>query len=778
MAKYIFGRYTIDQACRELRCEQQSVTVQPRVFDLLLYLIEQRDRAVDKDELQDAVWGTIVTEDALTRAIMKARRAVGDNASEQQVIRTIHGHGYRFIAPVELDPDTTAAANPAPAFGKAGASQTSDKRWWVWAVAAGVAVLTLLIAFTSGSKLQANGSIGVAVLPIANTVDDPELSWAENGLMQLTARIIDDLPGLDTVSSRTILSTLPEDLLTAPEAVRIAAVSAEISQRLGTQAFVASTLSKQAGSYIIDYTLQHQGKDYAGRVQADQPPAAAEQLARTVARRILGTPVRNSTAIREITDNNWINELYARGMAKQLAGDTEGAKTLFKAAVDEDPDYFWPAYEYALSLRDTGGREEAITRLQQLEAQPGIDNEQQMAVHNALGIAYWRERDYARAEAHYEQGLKAAEQLRDLIGSATLLTNLGILARITGQPDQARQYIERALLATQRAGARQGSPYHSLGQIERLLGNINAAHRNYARAAEIYADNGYLRNQAISLRMLARMTARLGDLDSALAHLEQSQAIAESVNADSEINRAIIYRAWVIDLLGQYQVTSGLDQIKATLSADNVVYAEAAEMSAMAALRNGDLQQARRDADIARTIYIDHDIGDGQLSAETILAWVDALEGNLTSADQQLQHLVDSARESKQLYAEIKARHALGETLLLRGELAAAQAQLVSARQMSVKNGDLALEWSIAPALGSVYLKTGNMEAATAMAGVVSTATVNTLAGYRFLARHAAAENNTQTAIDLMSEARLTHQAAWSQQDEAFVNEQRQLLDN
>ena len=87
-----FNDCEFDPDRRELRRNGEIVPLEPRVFALLLYLIEQRHRAVDKDEIQDSVWsGVIVSETALTRAIMKARRAVGDSADAQAVIRTVHG---------------------------------------------------------------------------------------------------------------------------------------------------------------------------------------------------------------------------------------------------------------------------------------------------------------------------------------------------------------------------------------------------------------------------------------------------------------------------------------------------------------------------------------------------------------------------------------------------------------------------------------------------------------------------------------------------------------
>ncbi|MEO0971997.1 MAG: winged helix-turn-helix domain-containing protein, partial [Pseudomonadota bacterium] len=80
--EYAFGAYTLRVPTRELVCDGEAVAVEPRVFDLLTCLIEHRDRAVTKNELQDVVWpGVVVSETALTRAVMKARRAVDDHAS-------------------------------------------------------------------------------------------------------------------------------------------------------------------------------------------------------------------------------------------------------------------------------------------------------------------------------------------------------------------------------------------------------------------------------------------------------------------------------------------------------------------------------------------------------------------------------------------------------------------------------------------------------------------------------------------------------------------------
>ena len=99
---YTFGPYTLDTRRRELLTAEDVVSLRPKVFGLLAYLIENRERVVSKQELFERLWpGVHVGDATLNTCIKAARQAVGDNGRSQTVIQTKHGHGYRFIAPVE-----------------------------------------------------------------------------------------------------------------------------------------------------------------------------------------------------------------------------------------------------------------------------------------------------------------------------------------------------------------------------------------------------------------------------------------------------------------------------------------------------------------------------------------------------------------------------------------------------------------------------------------------------------------------------------------------------
>jgi pimeloyl-ACP methyl ester carboxylesterase/DNA-binding winged helix-turn-helix (wHTH) protein len=99
--RYTFDDLVLDTDRYELKRAGEAVHVEPQVFDVLTHLIENRDRVVTKHELLDAIWGDrFVSEAALTSRIRAVRQAVGDDGSAQRVIRTAHGRGYQFVAPV------------------------------------------------------------------------------------------------------------------------------------------------------------------------------------------------------------------------------------------------------------------------------------------------------------------------------------------------------------------------------------------------------------------------------------------------------------------------------------------------------------------------------------------------------------------------------------------------------------------------------------------------------------------------------------------------------
>ena len=100
--RYFFEDYSLDAERRELRRGLEVIPTTPQVFDLLAYLIGNRDRVVSKDDLISAVWnGRLASDAALTTRLNAARAAIGDDGDKQRLIKTLPRKGFRFVGAVQ-----------------------------------------------------------------------------------------------------------------------------------------------------------------------------------------------------------------------------------------------------------------------------------------------------------------------------------------------------------------------------------------------------------------------------------------------------------------------------------------------------------------------------------------------------------------------------------------------------------------------------------------------------------------------------------------------------
>ncbi len=148
---YHFEDFALDGDRRELRRGDNLVAVEPQVFDLLQYLIRNRERVVSKDDIVEAVWqGRIVSDATLASRVNAARNALGDNGEEQRLIRTILRRGLRFVGAVREEdgaPGAAPAGQPAPC------PELPDRP-------------------------------SIAVLPFANMSGDPEQDYFADGMVE------------------------------------------------------------------------------------------------------------------------------------------------------------------------------------------------------------------------------------------------------------------------------------------------------------------------------------------------------------------------------------------------------------------------------------------------------------------------------------------------------------------------------------------------------------------------------------------------------------------
>jgi TolB-like protein len=154
-----FDDYEINSDRRELRRANAGIHIEPQVFDVLVYLVQHRDRVVSKDELIAAVWGgRIVSDSTLTSRINATRNALGDSGKEQRLIRTVARKGFRFVGAVRTQPNATGPAS--------GLHPPSE------------------IYEYSRAGLPLPDRPAIAILPFLNMSGDPEQEYFSDGISE------------------------------------------------------------------------------------------------------------------------------------------------------------------------------------------------------------------------------------------------------------------------------------------------------------------------------------------------------------------------------------------------------------------------------------------------------------------------------------------------------------------------------------------------------------------------------------------------------------------
>src|SRR5712692_7687151 len=126
MPRYTFGPFSLDPEARILLRDGEPMPMAGKALDVLVVLVQNRGRLIDKDELLSRVWtGTIVEEANLSQSIFTVRKILGDSPKDHRYIATVAGRGYQFVAPVTESTVTTAGSpgKPTPDPGRWGSSR-------------------------------------------------------------------------------------------------------------------------------------------------------------------------------------------------------------------------------------------------------------------------------------------------------------------------------------------------------------------------------------------------------------------------------------------------------------------------------------------------------------------------------------------------------------------------------------------------------------------------------------------------------------------------------
>ncbi len=408
-----FGTFELDTALYELREAGERIAVEPQVFDLLVYLAQNSDRTVTREEVFEEIWGNrIVSDAALSSQIKAARRVLGDDGASQHTIRTIHGRGFRFVAPIE-------SAAPASA-GEEDAAPVPDM----------LATIAL--------------KPSVAILPFENLNHDPAEDYFADGITEDLTTALSKNRWLNVVARNPAFA-----FRNSSDSIKT------IGQKLDANYIVTGSVRK-AGTrarisvQIIDASSEH--SIWSERFDRDIVDIfdLQDEITETVAARIeseLGL-TEQKKAERRPRKNLGAWDLYQLGVAEFYKFTREGnlkCQDLLRQALELDPEFAAAhsrlSYAQALSMvyfdatPDDAVLDEALS-----SAQRAIELDDQDAIgYFVIGRVHLARREYDQAINALEYALELNPCL------AQTYCGLGDSLAYEGRLDEAIDQFEIAV---------------------------------------------------------------------------------------------------------------------------------------------------------------------------------------------------------------------------------------------------------------------------------------------------------------------------------------------
>jgi DNA-binding winged helix-turn-helix (wHTH) protein/tetratricopeptide (TPR) repeat protein len=780
-----FGEFALDAAGRELKKGGQAVDIEPRAFDLLVYLAQNTDRAVDKDELQDAVWpGMIVTETALTRAIMKARKAVDDDASRQAVIKTLHGHGYRFVAellPLELP----RVDSPSTGSDETSAQEQAEppvRKWADWrslALLAFALVTTVLLVslFLRSPPLPGSES-RIAVLPLTDSTGNPELAWSSLGLMSYAAKLIGNDGGLMVVPEGNVVSlTTNFEWTGALGDPANQALINKLRRVYGASHILAMELETEGRSLRMNYALSGPDNDVQkGTIVGDQ----ATDLAEGAVQAVYGAVLRRSRLEKDfqlVSRDPFNNEAFARGMGLSLTGRCAEAVQFFKVIIEQEPELFAPRFEYAACKRILGEWQEAEGLLKTLiEEQRPLGSIRPLAqALMTLGILYNRTGRLDLAQQAHEEALRISEDIQDRELSAKILQNLSIVFEDRSEYDEAQKLLDLAVLAYQDAGREilPGQLYSGKANLAMDRGEFAQAEGFLEQALAAFREIGDRRNEAMMLNNTGYLRRRQGRLDEAEDYHLRSLAIREEIGDRVGVGRIYGMLGAVYSARGLYEEAVQAAQEALAIAretSDRLFEGTSLAQLADAEKALGQMESARKHYLEGKAVFEEIQDRERALQSDLKLAGLDLSEGSLAQAETTALLVLEQSRNHDMMTSRVQAMEMLGDIEIARGNTDAAIAEYSITLDQVRETTWSAKEITLMCKLANAQMDQADLEAVAPLVGALAGHEPN-VQSLKTQARFAYLRGDPVQAVKLMTQAKGLAGAHWATESERALQE-------
>ncbi len=651
---YRFGEYELDPASYALRLGGTLVQVEPRVLELLVYLVQHRERVVSKDELLQQLWPQkYVTESVLTRAIYEARRALDDDSRRQHVIKTVHSRGYQFVAALRdcqdagdepATPDAEPPEQLEPPQETRVPVAVAPRRRLPFIASIAVFAMIAAVGVWFWISSQPASRERVAIAPFSVAAEAQDLEWGELALPRLVADVLSERSDVVVFPANRVRQSLQQRGL-ANDATEQEKVLA-LRDIFGVDHVLFGSVGRENGRLLINYHLVDvAGNQLSGRTSADGPGALSTQLAESVARE-LDVTYAAGIPVRKIAASEFTNEAFARGLNALLGGELADALRYFETSLASTPDNGWARYESGNVLMMLGHLDDATAAYEQARSNADSNGDLNLAgvASSGLGMIAWRRGQLDEAEISFKAAQKHFEAVNRRANLASALGNLGILAENRGELDLARERYETALSLYRNEGEKAGETavYSNLAVLERKLGRLDAAAQMQQRAVALQRQIGLREMLVFSLANLGEIERNRGRWPDAESLLDEAVTLARETGYKIGEAEALTARGALETDLGQRDAAeTDLRSARAIYSSvDNPNGDIRSALRLSLLLADAEPEEARRLA--ANAAAVARRIGDETMTLEAELALLNLGVGEPSRLLPRLQTLGDN----------------------------------------------------------------------------------------------------------------------------------------
>jgi len=604
---YRFDQYEVDDQAFRFSGSEGPISIEPKALRLLIYLIENRNRLVRKQELLDKVWqDAMVTENALTRAVGLLRKALNEDSRIPQYIETVPTAGYRFIGNVTVAEACPTAVGSTP---ESPVILTKSRVPIIWVVVSVLlfALVTLgLFRYLHSRSRVLSERDTVVLADFENSTGDPVFDEA---LRRGIAVQLEQSPYLSLVQDDHIQRVLQE--MGKPVGTRlIPAIAREVCVRTSSAAVLDGSISPLGSQYVLGLRARD---CQSGKVLAEQQVQAArkedvlhalDRIAgkfRTQLGESLSTIAKYDTPLSEVTTSS-LDALKAFSLGGKLEseGAQLGALPFYEQAVELDPN-FAVAYSAMASLY--AHTHQPARAAEMIRKAYALRNKVSERERFGIEIGY-----YVYGSGELEKAVSSLELLqRAYPRNPNSYRMLGVIERWRGNFDKALEQSSEAHRLTSNNRQNLAADYVNLNRLEDAAAIYKEAEDHFEGRAKSRYLLAFLQGDTTTMSELAAaakgtpsesfMLGTQADTEAWFGHLRNARelsrrAIGAALSADAR-ELAAGHEAW--EALWECDLgNQNLCSTKARAALQLAPNRDVQEMVALALARSGDVAAANK----------------------------------------------------------------------------------------------------------------------------------------------------------------------------------------